>query len=164
MPAFGYSGAMHGVCQLRMAPLILALAWLSGCGVSPRVLIEDSAWVEKSDEAALLRIELEVVNRGVEAIELREMEYTVRFPGASAYRGRRATALTIAPGAAARVMLPAIVVHGNVDSASLPEEFSLTGTVQYVAPGRLAMVLADLGLPRPRAAFTGSGEPVAVPR
>lgn len=143
--------------------LLLAVFGLAGCMGSPHVVVDRAVWVsigdskaDIGDEASVLNIDMTLSNPNDQPIELREVQYRVSHQGREVYTGRRATHMTLLPGVTSQLALP-VVIRGGREPAHTGQ-LNITGTMEYVETGRLALVMRDLGMPRPTAGFSGSAQ------
>lgn len=152
----------------RIAPSIalllgLILAPLAGCSTygPPTVTVGDAAIVERSDEAVVVDVVLDLANPNPEPFELLTFEYEFAIEGRRVYQGRRAARATLSVRGAKRLEIPAVVRFDRWDPATDgPVEgraWSLSGKLLYVAPGEIAELLLDTGVRRPTVRFSGRG-------
>lgn len=129
---------------------------LTACAANkPLITVERAQWGERTDDAAVLHIELEVTNPGRVPLELREMRYYVNLDGQRVHWGRRSTSQSIASGDALRLTIPAIVPAEHFATASAATTASMEASLVYTTPGRMTLVMRDLGLPPLRRDFAG---------
>ena len=147
---------------LRWAAIGMLAGALAGCSLlAPQVFVGDAQFVEASDEALRVDIQLDLMNLNNEPIELKQFDYTVSVDGRRIYSGRRAAQATLSALGEASVVLPAIVTYeaAGWTSAERPDtaDWSINGSVLYLTPGALAEILLDTRFREPRAAFRGDG-------
>jgi hypothetical protein len=118
--------------------------------------------VDASAEGLQLEIALEVTNHGNESIRLDEFEYRVSVDGAQMYAASWSAEATLASNDVRSMAVPAVVRFDAMGwpAGARPDRAKVTinGTMSYVAPGPIAHVFRDMGMPNPKAAITGSSE------
>ena len=96
------------------------------------------------------------------AVPLHEFRYTVAINGKEVYAGRRAGGVTLSAVDSRQVMLPAVVPYDTMGwgAQSLPAsvKYTVRGELQYIAPKRLAQILFDTGMRKPKVSFRSRGE------
>lgn len=148
---------------------VLLLVLMTACGGGgcaghrdPALVVSDAALAETSDEALGLRFWLDLQNPNDEPLKLLRFEYDVKVNGRTVYSGARDAQATLAANGTRRLAVPAVVRFDQMDwnAAARPHraDYSISGSVQYVAPGEIAEILFDLGVRKPRAGFKGAGE------
>ncbi len=93
---------------------------------------------------------------------LHEFRYTVSINGKEVYAGRRAGGATLSAVHTRQVLLPAVVPFDKLgwNAQELPASMSyrVQGQLQFIAPNRLAQILFDTGVRKPKVSFKGRGE------
>lgn len=142
--------------RLGLVICVLTLSAPIGCAFyrGPEVEVVSASRRETTPEAAGLEVVLELQNPNDEPLKLLEIHYDVRLDGGATFSGRRAARSTLPPRARQVVVLPA-VARGD-GAAALGESAAIHGTLRYVTPGKIAEVLFDVGLRRPKTGFKGN--------
>ena len=152
---------MHG---LRRLLTLAALAGAPGCSSfrAPTVSVNDVSVTDATEEALALSFVMDLKNPNRAAVPLHEFVYTLAIDGKEVYAGRRAGGVTLSADADRQLLLPAVVPYSRVGwtALTLPASVSyrLTGELQYNAPNRLAQILFDSGVRRPKVSFEQRGE------
>lgn len=142
-----------------------AVASLAGCsGIKPpSIEVVQATVVETSDQAIALAFELDLTNPNPSPLRLREIDYTGRLNGAD-FTGRRAAELTLPASGRERISIPASFPFAQMP-ADAPRsgeiEYDVRGSVVYVAPQRLAEILLDTQIYRPKSRFSDAGTVLA---
>lgn len=144
------------------ATLALVAVFAGGCQLypSPKVEIDPTGQlVERSEEAVRFDIVLTLENPNKEPLELREFRYSVNVDGRRVFQGRFDPGANLAAGATKRLELPAVVRYEAAGWTDVPPatEWRLDGHLVYLEPERLAEVLLDTGIYRPRVGFRATG-------
>ncbi len=157
-----------GAAPASSAPRRLA-AWAClalgalGAGCAGPTLVVQSAHLEASGpDHAQLGVSIDVANAAEEPLRLLQWDYTVHTPTGS-YSGVWEALVTIPPGSSKVIQIPAVVPGSTFDPAS---RWTISGTVRYRSPDRVARILYDLEIHRPREGFSGpapAGATAAAP-
>ena len=137
---------------------------LGGCTQyrDPSVNVHSVSASSMTQEAMVLDFMLELSNPNQESLRLHEFHYDVAVDGVKVYSGVRAAEATLASLDQRHVRVPAVIrfdaVGWSLLSTPAAAQYAITGTLRYIAPGELARMARDLGLPKPRASFSGTGE------
>lgn len=134
--------------------LPLALLLLAGCSsVRPPRLAVDSARVEPGpDGGSTVVVVLDADNRNAKPLPLRDISYEVWIGGQRVARATRSSQVTLPAFGRQRIELPFGVASGVPTGA-----YRVKGRVQYIPPGAVNESLADTGLVKPAAGFSGRG-------
>ncbi len=144
--------------------VVASVLLILGCSSfrSPSVGVGDIAVTEVTDEALAVAIIMDLENPNAAPVELYEFRYVLAVNGKEVYAGRRAGGATLSAASARRITIPAVVPYNLVGwgSAALPPtaRYTLTGHLRHNAPNRLAQILFDTGVRRPKVAFAHQGE------
>ncbi len=140
---------------------VLAGTFVGGCASGPTVKAVKAERVAWTDEAAELRVTLELTNPNDAPVELTEWEYTATVNGRTVYQGLWIAAITLPVGVPMTTELP--VVIAAADMAGLESAtWSLGGSVGYRATRQLDRLLYQLGINRLSAGFQVNGQAVPV--
>ena len=148
----------------RLLLLGAMLACAAGCSrfSAPTVSVNEVAVIDATEEALALSFVMGLENPNQAAVPLHEFRYTVAINGKEVYAGRRAGGVTLSGVGTRQVLLPAVVPYDTLgwSAQALPASVSYTmkGQLQYVAPNRLAQILFDTGVRKPKVAFRSRGE------
>ena len=151
---------MHG----RLLLLGAVLASAAGCSNfrAPAVSVNDVSVIDATEEALALSFVMDLQNPNQAAVPLHEFRYTVAIDGKEVYAGRRAGGVTLSAAGSRQVLLPAVVPYEKVGwrAEALPASvsYSVKGQLSYNAPNRLAQILFDTGVRRPKVSFASRGE------
>ena len=111
-------------------------------------------------EGLELNVLIELENPNQEPLPLDSLQYHVSINGSSVFRGRRSPESTLGARSRRTIALPVPVLYSRTgwDPAAPPRSFdvSISGTLLYVTPGRIAELLLDTGVHRPTVGFSGS--------
>ncbi len=144
--------------------VILGVFLVLGCSSfrPPSVGVGDIAVTGATDEALAVAIVMELENPNAVPVELYEFRYTLAVNGKEVYAGRRAGGATLTASSTRQIMIPAVVRFEDMGWAAdrLPPaaHYAVQGRLQFNAPNRLAQILFDTGVHRPKVAFSGEGE------
>jgi hypothetical protein len=153
------AGRFGSACGLILA--VLAAAAIGGCASGPTVKALKAERVAWTDEAAEVRVTLELTNPNDAPVELTEWEYTATVNGRAVYQGLWMAAITLPVGVPMTTELP--VVISAADMAGLESAtWSVGGSVGYRATRQLDRLLYQLGINRLSAGFQVNGQAVPV--
>lgn len=121
---------------------------------------------ERSPDAAVLDVVLDVDNVGPDTLPLRDVHYSVWLADRLVFRGTRSAAATAAAFSRCSIVLPASVT-GDPAAAGTP--ITVKGEVFYDSARVIGRTLAEAGLSSPSVAFSHRGEvdlvtPAPAPR
>ena len=130
---------------------------LIGCvGVKePTLRVVEARVAERTDEGVVMHFVVEGENVNEKELPLLEAEYRVSLNGREVFRARRSPEAALRRKGVQRFVLPAAVPAGELGSGAA--QWSVSGSVGYIAPERLAETLLDMGLPHPTTSVQGSG-------
>lgn len=153
------------VCRLTAVGLFAAL--LGGCSSdrsalavwvgSPKTEVEALELLAASPAATTGRLVVKLTNPNDVPLPLPLARYTVTLGGVT-YATDTVPNATVPANGEQRIVLP--VVFENPAGPS----YSASGSVTYVPPGEIRMLLTDLGIPLPSARFKGAGESIGTPK
>jgi hypothetical protein len=148
---------------VRRAACTFTLLALCGCsGPAPTVQLIGGTAGETTAEATRLDFELRLANPDAEPLSLRTFEYELHVDGRRVYRGKHSAQATLSRGADRTMHIPAVIPHDQAGWAEsgLPASirYELHGALLYLSRDRIAEILFDARLRRPRVGFSGSGE------
>ncbi len=131
---------------------------LSGCtkAQAPMFRAVGVREIERSNERSVIEFSIEAANPNKEPIPLRQVHYTVELDGVEVFSGVRSPEITLHMYSSHIFTLPAVLPVEAINSSG-EVSYALTGTVQYIPPGRLAEVLFDAELKVPEANLELSG-------
>lgn len=143
------------------ALILLALLTTNGCGVAhkaPILVVKEARVVEESPQGLVVAFGLDATNLNTDAVPLGEVRYALKLDGREAFRGVRGGEATIRRFGTQPITLPAALIIGpDSPRPSGVVEYELSGTLSYIAPGRLAQILFDTGFSRPSVPFRIAG-------
>lgn len=147
---------------------IFMLATLGGCMTlqDPRVTVRSASEAERTDEAIVLDVAVEIENPNAEPLDLREVEYLLSLDGKAVFRARRAGGAAVSPHGTRTLTIPAVIPLAAVereDADGPAATWRLQGTILYLPPGEIREIFFDAGLYRPRTGLRGEG-PMAMER
>jgi Late embryogenesis abundant protein len=141
-------------CSLLALALLsgFVLTVLGGCNgaVAPRFRAVGVREIESDNERTVIEFTVEATNPNVDPIPLRQINYSITMNGEVVFTGVRSPETTLHTFSSHVFKLPA-VLPTSVMNSSGELAYSLTGTAQYIPPGRLAEVLFDAELKVPEA-------------
>jgi hypothetical protein len=135
-------------------------AILGGCSTyrQPAIQVQDARVTEQSDEAIAIGFELLVENPIKEPLKLLDLDYRLWVDGREVHGGRRSAESTLGGSSKHTITIPAVAPFNELDwtSASLPSEVTcrIEGTVTYLTPGEIALILFESGVWRPSSGFS----------
>ncbi len=133
---------------------ISSVTFLAGCAdTAPRLSVVGVREVDRTPQGTVLAIDIDAENANDKAMPLREIGYSLAIDGRTVFTGTRSPQATIRRFGTQRVTVPAVITG----SAATGGSYEVRGTIEYVAPGRLAEILFDTGVRTPTAYFDGRG-------
>jgi LEA14-like dessication related protein len=150
--------------QIRLLLLGAMLACSAGCSrfSAPTVSVNEVSVIDATQDALALSFVMDLKNPNQAAVPLHEFRYTVSINGKEVYAGRRAGGATLSAVHTRQVLLPAVVPFDKLgwNAQELPASMSyrVQGQLQFIAPNRLAQILFDTGVRKPKVSFKGRGE------
>jgi hypothetical protein len=153
---------MHPSSCLRLAGLALG-ALVTGCSSyrSPAIQVQNVRVVDQTDEAITLGFDLAVTNPNDEPLKLLDFNYSLTVDGKGVYSGKRSAEATLNAAGEQRVTLPAVVPFQRTgwQPGSVPAQadYAISGSVLFLTPGEIALILFDSGVRRPKARFAQAG-------
>jgi LEA14-like dessication related protein len=136
---------------------------LVGCSSyrDPQIAMKGATLTERTAEAIAANVVFDLANPNDEALELVEVEYSVRVNGEKLTTLRRAAQATLAGKGVRQIQIPIVLPFEELNwtPENVPDraEFAVRGTVQYVTPGEIAQILFDTGVRKPRVGFEAHG-------
>lgn len=149
------------LAALRTATLGLVLGLaaalgLAGCA-SPSIAVREVSLRDQTAEAVALDVQVELRNPADASMRLLQWDYT--FSNASgSYSGTWEALTTLPPGETVTRTVPVVL-----PAAAGTEQWSISGVLTYRSPSRIAEIVYDLGIWRPRTSFAASGPAAATP-
>lgn len=143
----------------RVAPItgfVLALL-LGGCSSvpGPKISLADAFVSDRSDEATLVILSLDIENQADVSIPLYEFDYNVSIDGRPVFDTNRRARMTLRPSETRQMNLPVVVPHGNAGTGPRGSSaLGVNGSLVYIAPGELAEILFDTGVRVPSTGFS----------
>lgn len=110
-----------------------------------------------TDEGVKLVFRIAGANDSKEQLPLRRVKYALSLDGQRVFEGVRSPETTLTRFDTLEFELPA-VVPTEYDSRPAPVPYRLTGSVEYLTPGKLAEVLFESRMLVPEADLDLSGE------
>jgi len=144
--------------------VLTVLAGGPGCSSfrAPTITINDVFVTDATEEALALQFVMDLSNPNRAAVPLHEFVYTLAIDGKEVYAGRRTGGVTLSAQGSRQLLLPAVIPYSAVgwtaDTLPAGVTYTLTGQLQYNAPNRLAQILFDSGVRRPKVSFGKRGE------
>lgn len=137
---------------------ISAILVLGGCQqVQPPVFSAVGVReIEHTQERSVIEFSVQATNPNKEPIPLKQIHYRVEIDGVEVFVGIRTPQITLHTFSSHVFDLPA-VIPSDALSGSKSVTYQLTGTAQYIPPGRLAEVLFDAEMKVPEAVLDLSG-------
>ncbi len=131
---------------------------LSGCNkaLAPTFQAVGVREIEQGDERSVIEFSIEATNPNKEPIPLRQVHYKVELDGVEVFSGVRSPEIMLHMYSSHVFTLPAVLPIEAIKSSG-EVSYALTGTVQYIPPGRLSEVLFDAKLKVPEAILELSG-------
>ncbi|MBL9149733.1 MAG: hypothetical protein JNM94_13670 [Phycisphaerae bacterium] len=151
---------------MRASPPIAALvvsalaatALLAGCA-SPRVGVQGARVSDSNPESTLVEVDIELTNPADDTMRLFQWDYRFTCGGAT-YSGLWEALLALPPeNTPMRTSLPCVVPTAALDQSA---PWTISGTLTYRSPSRLALIPYDLQLYQPTTSFSGSGTGMTV--
>jgi hypothetical protein len=139
---------------------LLALAsmamTLGGCSLAdaPTLTVVDAAIVEQGPSESLVMVTVEAENPNDEPLPLRLARYEVTVDGGAKSFTERSAEAALPPKGKSSLRLFSVIPSA---SATVGQSYRTSGDVGYIAPGRFAEALYDLGILRSSASFSGAG-------
>jgi Late embryogenesis abundant protein len=151
-----------------LMPVVVGAAGLlisSGCTsyAAPALSVADASVAERTPGGTTLRFLIDAENSNSEALPLRSVRYTLSLNGQEVFRGYRSPEATIRRFGTQQISLPAVIASGAAgdDGQPLPggvANYRLEGTLEYLTPGSIALILYDAEISRPTISFSKEGE------
>ncbi len=164
MPPSARSGLVRG-----LAPLLLVAA--GGCGAfsqAPRIEVESLSLVKVGETDAEADLVVRISGGGPQATILTDFRYSVFLEGRRAFDGRWAALAAAPPEESIVRTLPVVIPGSMLPEGTRPDQgvaipWSISGSVGWEDPDRLARILLDLGFATPRSGFSGRGDAMSAP-
>ncbi len=138
-------------CPCPPALFIGAALLLSACA-APRIDVQSVEVRDSSAAATKYEVVLELTNSADGPMRLLQWNYTFTG-GGETYTGVWESLSTLPPGSTTRHVIPVVLLASGADAASGP--WTISGSVYFRSPTRLAEILYDIGLYRSRTGFQG---------
>ena len=152
----------YAVRAASFGAIALTCLWTGGCGyAAPALRITDARATERTPDGLAMLFTVEARNENIEALPLRDVDYSVELNGRRVFVGTRSAEATIRRLGAQTFTLPAVVnLHSDPSFADIsgPVSYRVAGSLRYVTPGQLAEVLFDSGVHVPSVGFSGDGQ------
>ncbi|MHC4976801.1 MAG: hypothetical protein ACYTF7_09375 [Planctomycetota bacterium] len=126
-----------------------------GCASTkaPTFAIESFSVTERSDNAAVLAVNIVGTNNSATPLELREVVYTLSLPGQRVTTSRDAQA-TLPVDTHLNITLPVVIDASTLESIEDTDTpYSFRAKISYLRPGKFAEVLYDLGIKKASRSF-----------
>ncbi len=135
------------------------LAMITGCSYrAPTLTVSDVRLTERTESGFVLTIGIDAENRNEIELPLREVHYTVALENGSSYSGVRSPEASLRRLGTQRIRFPA--AFSLAPGAAVPTgvvRCTVSGTLDYTAPGEIAQALFDSGVRKPSVSFKGEG-------
>lgn len=147
----------------RLCLFLVIVFALGGCfAYKPPALSVASATITDRTEAGMvLSFDIDARNDNTIELPLANVDYTVWLDGRRVFSGTRSAEASLRRVGTQKLTLPAAIPADFIPDAG-PALYRIEGRLTYLIPGRLAEVLFDAGVLRPKVAFGGHGD-VDVP-
>jgi hypothetical protein len=137
---------------------VTAASLLAGCA-SPRIGVQGARVSDSNPESTLVEVDLELTNPADDTMRLFQWEYTFTSAGVS-YRGVWEALLALPPdNIPMRTALRCVVPTAALDQGA---PWTISGTLTYRSPSRLALIPYDLQIYQPTTSFSGGGVGMTV--
>lgn len=146
-----------GPRTIKALCLLVFAAALSACGGPrpPSFRTTGAQLARGNDGSSLLILRIEARNHAEDPLPLRRVAYTVSLAGSSAFTGERSPEVTLPAFGTQTFELPC-VFEGPPPAAG--SAYTVSGTVWYEEPGRVAEALRDYRVRVPEAQFNLEGQ------
>jgi hypothetical protein len=128
----------------------LAPITLAGCA-SPGIEVTSISIEDRSTQSVKLGVDVNLTNPADAPMRLLRWDYTFSS-GSESYRGTWEALTTIPPQTTLSRRIPVVLPASVADGP-----WSVSGSLSYRSPSRLAEIFYDLGVWRPRTGFGGTG-------
>lgn len=144
-------GAAASLRRTMVAGGLAALTWLAGCA-SPGIEVKSVAIEDQSADSVKLGVDVDLTNPADESMRLLRWDYTFSANG-ERYSGTWEALTTLAPNSTTTRRVPVVLPAGPIGQGP----WSISGSLSYRSPSRLAEIFYDLGVWRPSTGFGGAG-------
>lgn len=129
-----------------------------GCSTTPApaVSVSNAIVSDRSDEATLVMLSLDIENRASVPVPLYEFDYNVSIDGQPVFGTNRRARITLRPSETRQLTLP-VVVPNTRERRGSAASYGVNGSLVYIAPGELAEILFDTGVRVPSTPFSAKG-------
>jgi hypothetical protein len=129
-----------------------AVVALVGCA-SPAIEVKAMSVEQQTNEAVRLGVDIDLTNPADAPMRLLRWDYSFAS-GGETYRGTWEALTTLPPKTTISRRVP-VVLPASADVAN--RDWSVSGSLSYRSPSRLAEIFYDFGVWRPSSGFGGSG-------
>lgn len=144
--------------RLPIAACAVAALALAGCA-SPGITVTSVSIEEQAADAVRLGVDVDLTNPASDSMRLLRWDYTFSSGGES-YRGTWEALTTLPPGTTVHRRVPVVLPLGAADAAG--RSWTISGSLSYRSPSRIAEIFYDLGIWRPSTSFGGSSAEAAA--
>jgi hypothetical protein len=139
---------------LRPGLFLSSTLVLVGCSgtQSPALSVAGAQLKEHTDSAAVIEFAINAENPNDEPLPLQDVEYSVSRDGKEIFSGTRSAEAVVKRFGQQQFLLPAAFATNQPDVSG---EYTISGTLWYVAPGALSETLFDQAIVRPTVSFSG---------
>ncbi|MBM4105015.1 MAG: hypothetical protein FJ257_01720 [Phycisphaerae bacterium] len=133
---------------------------------APFVAVEDLTLRRVGPDAAEAEVRVRITDRTGATVVLDDFRYSLLVDGRTVFTGRWAALAAVPPEEPMVRTLPVVIPLSLLPATTEPPAagsgrpfaWSITGSLGWEDPNRLAKILLDLGFPNPRTNFAGRGE------
>ncbi len=149
---------MASAHPFRFLFILLAVALLpAACAYRPPTLtVADARISEQTEAGYVITFDIDAANDNAIELPLARIDYVVFLDGQRVFTGTRSAEASLRRRGVQRLTLPAAVPADAMPPGEC--EYELRGRLTYLIPGRLAEVLFDAGVLRPRVGFSAEGQ------
>jgi hypothetical protein len=140
--------------------LILSAPGLGGCSGyrAPKVEVASVNVAEATSEGVVVEFILAAANDNEDPLPLKRIDYTLALDGKKVFSGVRSPEATLRSKGEQRIRVPAVVRIGPGEPAPTgTKEYTLSGRITYLEPGKIAELLFDTAVIQPSAGFSAKG-------
>ena len=154
---------------IRAFVVLCLAAALSGCGplkmpklpkrvLSPLTEVRQVRLVDISDNAARYDIDVLLINRNDFPLPLTHSQYTLTIGGVK-YATDTLPNATLPASRTVRITLPAVLATEDGVAPLREGRYETSGSVEMTPEGQVRQLLYEMGVPKPKANFSGQGQP-----
>ena len=138
---------------------LVGFVGLTGCSghQRPTMGISHAALADRSPTAAVVEFVIDAANPNDFELPVRSIVYSLSVDGQSVFSTRREGLVSLPRHSSESITIPTVVPLGESAIEPGVHAYTLTGTVQYSLPSKLADVLFDTHILRPSISITDHG-------